>query len=264
MVIRRPLEAPRLTRLLGLGLVVCSLWTFACRAADPLPYPPFTALYRLYINELPIGHQELTLLPNEDGSYRYTAKTDSIGIAAFLRDDSLNELSTFRYRNQRIQPQDYEFHHVREGHERHVRIHFDWDTNTVTNDIQGDRWQMDIPDNALDKLVVQLAMILDLQQGRRDMEYAIADGGKLKTYRFKVREAETVRTPAGKFEALKLERLRADQDRTTYIWAAPELDYLPVQIKQIEHEDNVVYLSRLVARDVLPDQGSGGGNQKAD
>lgn len=238
------------------GLCLALVATTACRAADNLPYPAFTALYRLYINQLPIGHQEITLLRNEDGSYRYTGKTDSIGIAAFVRDDSLNELSTFVYRDDHIKPLDYEFHHVRDEHERHVRIHFDWTSNTVINDIQGDRWQMKVPDHTLDKLVVQLAMILDLQAGEREMEYAIADGGKLKTYRFKVQGEETIRTPAGRFRTLKLERIRADQDRTTYIWAAPELDYLPVQIKQIEHEDNVVYLSRLVARDLLPDQGS--------
>lgn len=233
-------------------------------ASEELPYPPFTALYRLYANQLPIGHQEITLVQDPAGGYRYSAKTDSIGIAAFVRDDTLRELSRFDYHQGGIRPQEYEYHHQRRDHERHVRIDFDWTAGQVTNEVQGERWRMEVPEGALDKLVVQLALMLDLQRDRRKPEYAIADGGRLKTFRYRLRRQEGLDTPAGRFHTLKLERLRADQDRTTYLWVAPELDYLPVQIKQIMHEDGKEYLSKLLTRDLLPEQGSRVGDQDSD
>lgn len=223
-------------------------------AADELPYPAFTALYRLYVNQLAIGHQEITLVADPDGGYRYSAKTDSVGIAALLRDDTLRELSRFHYHDGRIRPHEYEYHHESKDKERHVRIHFDHATGEVVNDVQGERWQMEIPDGALDKLVVQLALILDLKKGKQEADYAVADGGHLKTFRFRLRRQESLQTPAGRFHTLKLERLREDQDRTTYLWVAPELDYLPVQIKQIEREDGTEYLSQLLTRDLLPEE----------
>ncbi|HSH30756.1 MAG TPA: DUF3108 domain-containing protein [Thiohalobacter sp.] len=220
--------------------------------ADELPYPAFTALYRLYVNGIAIGHQEITLVADPDGGYRYSAKTDSIGIAAFLRDDSLRELSRFTYEQGRILPQEYEYHHRRRDYERHVHIDFDWDANQVVNEVQGEGWRMEVPDGALDKLVVQLALMLDLQRGKRELEYAIADGGHLKTFRYRLRRQEGLNTPAGSFHTLKLERLREDQDRATYLWVAPELDYLPVQFRQIADEDGTEYLSKLLTRDLLP------------
>ena len=223
-------------------------------AADELPYPAFTALYRLYVNGIAIGHQEITLVADSDGGYRYSAKTDSIGIAAFLRDDSLRELSRFDYHDGRIRPHEYEYHHERKNQERHVRIHFDHADGEVINDVQGERWQMEIPADALDKLVVQLALMLDLQKGKREVEYAVADGGHLKTFRFRLRRQESLQIPAGRFHTLKLERLREDQDRTTYLWVAPGLDYLPVQIKQIARRDGTEYLSQLLTRDLLPEE----------
>ena len=250
------------------------LFRYACLAAlllplgaiadEPLPYSPFTALYRLYVNGIAIGHQEITLVRDPAGGWRYSAKTDSIGIAAFLRDDSLRELSRFRYIDDHIRPREYEYHHHRRDHERHVRIDFDWEAGEVVNEVQGEHWRMEIPERALDKLVVQLALMLDLQRGKRELEYAIADGGRLKTFRFRLRRQEGLDIPAGRFHTLKLERLRADQDRTTYLWVAPELDHLPVQIRQIDNEDGTEYLSQLLTRDLLPAQGSGDGEEDSE
>jgi hypothetical protein len=72
------------------------------------------------------------------------------------------------------------------------------------------------------------------------VEYAIADGGSLKTYRFMVVGEETVETPAGTFDTLKLERLREDNTRYTALWCAPELNYLPVKLMQRESDDRLV------------------------
>jgi hypothetical protein len=107
----------------------------------------------------------------------------------------------------------------------------------VHNDVADSKWEMDIPVGTLDKLVSQLGMMHALARGQTDITFKIADGGKLKEYRFKVVGEETLETPAGTFETVKITRLRDDNKRETYVWCAPALHYLPVRIWQREKDD---------------------------
>ena len=68
------------------------------------------------------------------------------------------------------------------------------------------------------------------------MMYAIADGGKLKTYDIHVRGEEVIETPAGQFETVIV--AREGDERSTTMWCAKSLNYLPVKIQQIEADGN--------------------------
>ncbi|WJW76060.1 DUF3108 domain-containing protein [Thiohalobacter sp. IOR34] len=208
---------------------------------------PFEAVYRLKVNRLTIGEQRLQLERLGDGRYRLSSHTRPIGIGILFRSDRLSESSEFELLDGRLRPIEYRFDRSGGRKERHARLSFDWAQGQVTNDVAGHAWRMDIPPGTLDKLSVQLALMLDLQQERRELRYAIADGGRLKTFEFRIIGEESVRLPGGDYPAIKLQRLRKDQDRTTYLWCAPALGYLPVQLEQIEHEDGLVYLSQLTA-----------------
>jgi hypothetical protein len=87
-------------------------------------------------------------------------------------------------------------------------------------------------------------MMLALGEGKTEVTFNIADGGKLKEYRFKVLGRETLELPAGRFDTVKITKLRDNKRRETYIWCAPELNYLPVRIWQRE-KDEAVYQSDL-------------------
>ena len=162
-----------------------------------------------------------------------------------FRNDKVSESSLFKLHNQHLRPLEYRFDHTGSKKERHAYLKFDWIKREVANTVEGHTWEMEIPEKALDKLIVQLAVMMDLDAGKQELVYAIADGGKLKEYTFGIVGKEKLRVPAGEYETVKLERLRKDNDRTTYLWCAPSLGYLPVRIKQIEHEDGVTYLSEL-------------------
>lgn len=205
----------------------------------------FQAVYQLRINNIPIGETQIELAAQADGRYLYSSRTHSTGLARIFRNDKVSESSLFKLHNQFIRPLEYRFDHTGSKKGRHAYLKFDWNAGEVANTVEGHTWEMKIPERALDKLIVQLAVMMDLDAGRQELVYAIADGGKLKEYRFAVVGKEKLRIPAGEYETIKLERLRKDNDRTTYFWCAPTLGYLPVRIKQIEHEDDVTYLSEL-------------------
>jgi len=150
---------------------------------------------------------------------------------------SLSERSSFTLSPQ-IQPQRYNFKRKVLGKKRTAQLDFDWQSGQVTNNVNDKPWKMAVTPGVLDKLSVQLQLRLDVKAGKEKLEYQVADGGKMKTYRFVVEGKESITTPAGTFEAIKISRDRgANSSRKTWIWLAPELDYLIVKIHQKEKAD---------------------------
>lgn len=205
----------------------------------------FSAQYVVRINSLKIGESEVALETQRDGRYLYRSLSRSTGIAKWFRGDTVRESSLFLLHDGRPRPLQYRFDHAGGKKERHALLDFDWQAGKVANTVEGHTWEMKIPADALDKMIVQLAVMMDLTDGKQKLGYAVADGGKLKEYQFAVVGEDRVKVPAGEFATVKLQRLRKDNDRTTHFWCAPALDYLPVRIEQIEHEDGVTFLSEL-------------------
>ena len=58
----------------------------------------------------------------------------------------------------------------------------------------------------------------------------MVDRKNLTHYQFRFAGRETVKTPAGDFEAIKLERID-NPDKLGLLWVAPSRDYLPVRIE---------------------------------
>lgn len=207
-------------------------------------FRPFSAHYELLLNKLPVGSQSLGLHnTGEDNRFHFQAEIKPSRLGKLFRNDSRTESSNFTW-DKGIISERYRL--IRKGdNSRYADLTFDWSKQQVVNDVDGERWRMPIPDGTLDKLNVQLALMHDLSQGKRDLSYQIADGGRLKQYRFKVMAEQTIHTAGTKFTTLKIVRIRNDQDRITYLWCARELDFLPVQIQQTEHQTGHNYLSKL-------------------
>ncbi|MCK4587906.1 MAG: DUF3108 domain-containing protein, partial [Gammaproteobacteria bacterium] len=66
----------------------------------------------------------------------------------------------------------------------------------------------------------------------------VADGGKLKSYDAVIQKTETIETPAGEFETIRVNR--DDGKRVTTLWCAPDLNYLPVRIEHYKKGDTKV------------------------
>jgi hypothetical protein len=218
---------------LALLLVLVATWTLAA------PIPDFEVQYTLRYEGIRVGEAVYRLRQQGD-EYLYESRTRPVGIAAWFRKVRVEEHSQWTWHEDRIRPLQYLYRRTGGRSDRDAELIFDWEALQVENRVAGHPWQMDIPPHALDKMVVTLVLMRDLASGARDVEYAIADGGRLKTYRFKVVGEERVETPAGTFDALKLERLRDDNKRYTALWCAPELHYLPVKLLQREDDDRLI------------------------
>ena len=65
--------------------------------------------------------------------------------------------------------------------------------------------------------------------------HTVADGGKLKVFAYQIEAEQTITTPLGKLRAIRVKRDRGDDNtRSTWIWFAPEHDFIVVRIEQQE------------------------------
>ncbi len=102
---------------------------------------------------------------------------------------------------------------------------------------------MRVPDDALDKHSLVLAVSADLRDGRLASSYPVADGGRLKTYTFERLGDERLVTPLGVHDTIKLRRERPGGRPATLFWHAPALDHLPVRIERRDGEGRVLRMS---------------------
>lgn len=201
-------------------------------AETPLIPPPksFEAIYKARYHGISITATS-SLKTLEDGSQRFMFHADS-----WLA--SLKEISLFRWSDDNhIHPIRYLYERKGLGRNREAVLDFDLANRRVTNNVERRPWKMDIPEGVLDKLNYQLQIRADLLSGKPLLQYKIADGGRLKEYSFEVLGEEVIKTSAGRFNAVKIRRLREDdEDRSTTFWMARDWDYMIVRLQQKEDD----------------------------
>lgn len=191
---------------------------------------PFSAEYALNRGNIPFGKVTITLTLDGEGSYSYRAHTTPVGIVAVFRDDEITELSKGHISNNDIIPSSYSYHHKKKKKPRKVDLSFNWQHNKVTNSSTHSTWSMPIPPGTQDKFSQQLALMIAVAKGDDRAEFKVADGGKLKTYRFISEGEESIKTKAGAFNALRLARQKNDRPSKATFWLSPDLKYLPIKI----------------------------------
>jgi len=198
---------------------------------------PFTAIYKVTQGIMSVGTTKRTLHATGNDSYIFESVTKPGGIAKLFTSGKVVERSHWRLVDNKLVPQEYTYTNTSDN-KRNVKVNFNWETYKVTNTVNGDPWTMDISDDTLDKLIYQLAIMYDLSQGQTTLQYQVADGGKTKTYDIKTTGEERVITELGVFDTIKVSR--TNNDRTTTMWCARALQYLPVKIEQKTRDDSSV------------------------
>jgi len=146
---------------------------------------------------------------------------------------------------QTISPLHYSYARRGLSKDRTAELTFDWKNKSVTNNVQKTSWQMDIAQKVQDKLSYQIQLQQDLLNGHKDFVYQIADGGRLKEYKFTTVGEEVLETPLGKVNTIKVKRSRENDERVTYAWLAKDWNYLLVRLQQEEKgEAYTIYIHK--------------------
>lgn len=199
--------------------------------ASELP-PPFTAQYSLYAEGLPIGEGTRRLVHEKEGKFRLESTSHTTGLTALFRDDRIAENSVFTLKNGKVQPLEYHYRHESSKREKFEDIQFHWQRKKATYKDKEKTVILTLEDEVFDKLLYQLILMQDLQQGKQEFTYKIISKGKIKSYTLDFKGKELINTGLGQMEALKYER--NSTNRNTVIWCAPRLQFLPIRVDHVE------------------------------
>ena len=199
----------------------------------------FEASYRIESNGSLIAQTEISLTKIKPSEYIYKSASKPRGFFSFLVNDKVEEKSQWIFHNQNIRPLSYLYYRYGGRKNKRVELSFDWGQMIVKNQVNDHQWQMKIQDGVIDKFSVNMAVRQQLRNGRNELSFMVADGGKLKLYSFTNVGTERIETLLGKFEAIKVERHRKGKE-ITQLWYVPALEYIPVKIRRIDRHGNVL------------------------
>lgn len=199
--------------------------------------PDFSANYLVKLNGIQAGELKRTLTSQENGLRKFSSISQAKGVFSFFKPDVIEETSVWKLVDDHVTPQRYRYQRTGGKKDKFLQMQFNWRQKQVSIDDREHPWELEIETGVLDKLVYQISLMRDLNKGIKQVDYLIADGGRLKTYEIKVLGKETITTPMGQIETIKLTRHREKpNDRETTLWCAPALGYLPVKLEHVEDE----------------------------
>lgn len=215
-------------------------WPVSAAGGTGAPLPAHRAEYLVTRDALPIATMVMELELRPDGGYLYRSTTRPEGALALVgmaldiaAGARVTEVSAGRVGADGFHPEHYRYRRDNDD-TRELTVTFDWVEGRAAIKSENKPWSMPVPPEAQDKLAVLLALRKDLAAGNRGLSYPVADGGKLKTYAYRILGRQEVSTPAGTWECLELERVKEGGPPDYRLCLAPDLSYLPVRVDREE------------------------------
>ena len=203
-------------------------------------YTVSTAKYSLHSKGLIVAEMQRHHMTLANGNHKFSSETKTVGLAVFFRDDHIIETTEWKQNENIIEPVKYSYQHTSKKKNRKVEITFDKNNQRIINSINDDKWTLPYNSGVYDKLLYQIVLKNELMTGIIPDEYAIADGGKIKAYRFSFLGKETIQTKLGDLETIKLSLHKDNKERKTILWCAESLGFLPVKVENTEKNGDQV------------------------
>ncbi len=217
--------SPSRTFVAGLVLALATSAAFAAT-----PPQPFTATYQVLREGEAIGQATIQLKAVGDGQYEYSNDVKGTsGLAAMLGASS-SETTRFRWTGgvPETLTYDYKMETAIKQKQRHLQA--DWSTHQVSVTDNGKHFSYATAPGMVDRNTLPLALGLALQDNKRSVTLPVGVKQQIESQQFQVKGKETVKVPAGSFQAERVERI--DSDKSFDAWYAPRKYPVPVKLAQ--------------------------------
>jgi len=224
--------------------------------------PEYNAIYMVEKLNTVIGKATYHLKHTDKGVH-FSQVTELVGIAALFRDDRIEEDSWLAYDGDLLLLQKYQYLHHGSRKNKNVALQISWATDEtshtklgkVTGTSRGKVINESVNANVRDTLSFQISLMRDALTESEStdfddsdsgiFDYPILSKGVLKQYRFTEVGTEELEISNKTISTIKLERKH--NNRTTWLWLAPELHYITVKIKRIEEgkSDTLITLDKV-------------------
>lgn len=197
--------------------------------AEAFPFASYEARYKITWRGMDAGTSVHRLSKINPHRFYFEAITEPH--LAFLPFRS-TESTLFTWEKNEIKPHQFQYD-INEGKKKRIgHLQFDWTKQKIVSLNSNDPFEMALEAHHQDKLTHVFMLRRDLQKthyANQPITYSVATGDKSKSYIFESMGEETVITPMGKVQTIKLQNT-VHGDRVTTIWFAKEWRYFPVKI----------------------------------
>lgn len=194
------------------------------------PLPDYQATYIIKYDGIKVGSSTINFQTTEDNHYLLSLHNEPS--LPLIKGDVTETSEGIWDNNANPIPLTYNYYYHYFTKQKHINLQFNWPSLQLTIRINSMPWRLTILPGAQDKLSYQLALQQDLLAGKNSFNYQIADGGLLKIYQFKVVGNETITTPLGTFDTIKLIRLPIPGKDNITLWLAKKLHYQVIRVSQ--------------------------------
>ena len=213
--------------------------------------PEFSAQYTVLHKSKPVGTGVRKLTYQADGTINFHYQTD---IEWLIFSQVRAETSIVTIINNQVIPQHYTY--TREGTGKDKRYEWSFDAaNNKATDIgrKKEPQTLDFSKKLQDTLSYHLQHRLNLLADSKQKSYVysvIKTSGSVKDYIYNYDGEEELMLPYGLIKAIRFKR--QSNERITYTWFAPKLDYLLVKIYQTK-SGNEQFEAQLSSYSLLPE-----------
>jgi hypothetical protein len=190
---------------------------------------PYQAEYKIFRGGNEYGKGKRAFMQVEDDLWYLHTSTE---ISFLFLSDKRDESSWFQVYPDHVEPVQYRQHREGTGPDKLSLILFDHRLQRLKELGDTDEFKAVYQPDLLDGASYQFQMTRDIEGGIKDVSYPIIMDGKNKDYRFRVVAEEQIETPMGALQTIKLERVRSNQKRQTFVWLAKDYGYVVARIWQ--------------------------------
>ena len=190
--------------------------------------PAFVATYTITWHGVTAGSSTLTLHQTAPQLYLYTSTDRAYGVFRLAFPHPLRQSSRFRISSGEVEPLAFQTG----GAGNEVMAQFDWKTGQVTGMAKGKLLDLKLQAGTQDPLSVQIAIMLKLQAQDAPDSFWMLNTDEIDRFQYVRHEESTLDTPLGKLRTILYTSHQAGSSKTTYLWLAPALHYMPARAEQ--------------------------------
>lgn len=193
-------------------------------------FEPFQANYSFNIAGMLTGTATRTLSKQDNiWSYNFKASVTSFATAGEVSHFKLNHSENNLVDIQTLDHA-YNFNFLNKSVDTDFKV--DWPNKVVTAHNKNGDNSYPAQAGMLDMLDLELQVREDIKHKQLKPFYLLADDKGITKISFVNEGEEKVQTNAGEYDTVKVRLVQDNQNRKTYFWLAPKLDYLPVRVHQ--------------------------------
>jgi hypothetical protein len=219
------------TALQLLGVVALA----ASTTAAPDELKPFEASYGWSWHGATVAVSTVKLEHEEGDSWIYSSTTRPSGLGHLYPMRPVLR-SSLRITDEGVQP--LSFTAAGSGDSHNADVKFDWGAGRVTGIYEGVAIDLPLKPGVQDDLSVQIAMMVDLLNGRTPQHLSMINKNSSREYLYQREGEQTIATALGQVDTVIYSSQHPGSPRITRFWCAPSHGYLPMRVEQ-KRIDNV-------------------------